>query len=251
MTMLDYTTHGDPARPSLLLLHAGALTRNEWKPFLETWSRRFHVVTPTALGHGASPAVDRLTFAQMVDTVLALLDHLGIERAHFVGSSMGGVTSLRLALAHPGRVDRLVLYRSGPDTGPRLRESLRGMQDLRTWARWGLADWIVEQHREQGGEQGWQIVTQRVLDLLDPSPAEPEITDQALASITAPTLIVCGDRDPLVPLADLLRLRQHIRRSALWIVPNADHVIGAESTRKAAFEQEITRFLTHEPPTPR
>ncbi|MEZ4654204.1 MAG: alpha/beta hydrolase [Candidatus Eisenbacteria bacterium] len=216
---------------------------HEWEPFVETWSKRYFCIAPTALGHGASPAVDRLSFPELGAAVISLLDELQVPRTHLVGSSMGGVTSLYLATTQPERIDRLVLYRCSYRTGPAVAASLTVMQDPETWKRWGLEDTLRSLHDPQGGPDAWRTVLRRVKELVATEPASFDL--EAVRAVTAPTLVICGDRDPLVPLEDAVTLYRSIPASALWIVPGATHLISAETIRRPAFEQEILRFLSH------
>lgn len=242
---LEYRTFGDPSHYPLTLLHAGALTRHEWDPFVEAWSKRFYCVAITALGHGASPAVETLTFRDLVASTLLVLDSLGISRTHLLGSSMGGATALHLVTRSPERVDRLILYRCSHRNRASVSDSLASMEDPETWRRWGLEGTLRTLHDPQGGPGAWRTVVRRVRELVDTEDSDVARSDDALRSITSSTLVICGDRDPLVPLEDAVSMYRTIPHAALWVVPNATHLIGAETIRRAAFEQEVLRFLLH------
>ncbi len=241
--MLDFTTHGTPDRPALLLLHAGGMTRGEWDPFLETWSRHFYLIAPSALGHGASPSAPSLSISAMANEVLALLDHLGIAKAHVLGSSMGGATAIWLALTTPERLDRLVIFRTSYRTSPVVHEGVLRMAQPETWRQWRLDRWMSEQHEPQGGPDAWVGVTEKVAAAFDPAHSEHAHDLGDLATIAAPTLIIAGDRDPVVPLEDALAMYRTLPQAALWVLPNATHFMGTEGWRREAFEQEIVRFL--------
>jgi 3-oxoadipate enol-lactonase len=241
---LDYRTYGDPALPALTLLHAGAFTYHEWDPFIEAWSKRFHCIAATALGHGSSPSVASLRFPDLVASTLRLLDSLGIAKTHLLGSSMGGATALHLVTAAPERVDRLILYRCSHRNRASVSESLAAMEDPETWRRWGLEGTLRTLHDPQGGPEAWRTVVRRVRELVEAEDPSIARSDAALRSIASPTMVICGDRDPLVPLEDAVSMYRTIPRAALWVVPNATHLIGAETIRRPAFEQEVVRFLT-------
>ncbi|MFN8549341.1 MAG: alpha/beta fold hydrolase [Candidatus Eisenbacteria bacterium] len=81
------------SRPRQSLLHSGGMTRREWDPYLAELSAQHRLIVPTALAHGASPRREQLTIRSMGESVLQLLDALGISRAHILGSSMGGATA--------------------------------------------------------------------------------------------------------------------------------------------------------------
>jgi 4,5:9,10-diseco-3-hydroxy-5,9,17-trioxoandrosta-1(10),2-diene-4-oate hydrolase len=116
---LHYHEAGDPAADTVLLLHGGGPGASAWSNFgrtLGALADRFHVLAIDQVGFGQSskPAqFSKQFFAASADTLAELLDQLGIERAHCVGNSLGGGTSVRLALDHPDRAGRLVLMAPG------------------------------------------------------------------------------------------------------------------------------------------
>jgi pimeloyl-ACP methyl ester carboxylesterase len=99
--------------PPLLLLHAGIADRTMWDDVTPMLSERFRVVAPDLRGFGETPLPDG-PFVYAADAA-ALLEGLGIERAHVVGVSLGGHVALDLALARPELVDHLVLVGAGID----------------------------------------------------------------------------------------------------------------------------------------
>ena len=102
--------------PAVVLLHGGGLDRTMWDPQLEPLLRSFRVVRYDARGHGRSSAP--MGPYSMVEDFRLVLDHLGVERAHLVGLSMGGGTALDFATAYPARVHTLALVStSGPPPG--------------------------------------------------------------------------------------------------------------------------------------
>ncbi|MDQ4077623.1 MAG: alpha/beta fold hydrolase [Chloroflexota bacterium] len=241
--MLDYITRGDSDNPALLLLHAGGMTRGEWDPFLDSWSKHFYLIVPSALGHGASPSVLELSISAMADAVLELLDHLGVEKAHMLGSSMGGAIALWIVLTEPERVDKLIIFRTSYRSSPAVHEGVQQMAEPEAWQQWRLDRWMSEQHEPQGGPDAWMEVTKKVADAFDPATTEHMHDLGDLATIASPTLIISGDRDPVVPLEDAIAMYRTIPDAALWVVPNATHFMGTEGWRRESFEQEIIRFL--------
>jgi 4,5:9,10-diseco-3-hydroxy-5,9,17-trioxoandrosta-1(10),2-diene-4-oate hydrolase len=116
---LHYHEAGDPAADTVVLLHGGGPGASAWSNFgrtLGVLGDRFHVLAVDQVGFGRSSKPTRFSkqfFAASADTLAELLDVLGIERAHCVGNSLGGGTSVRLALDHPERAGRLVLMAPG------------------------------------------------------------------------------------------------------------------------------------------
>ncbi len=94
----------------LVLLHGGMLTIElSFGPLIPTLAARHQVIGLELQGHGRTADIDRaITPAALASDVVALLDHLGIERAHVFGHSMGGAVGMELAISHPTRVRSLV-----------------------------------------------------------------------------------------------------------------------------------------------
>ena len=100
---------GDPAAPALLLLHGGLKDLEDFNAVLPRLEGSFRVVGIDSRGHGRSTAgSDALTYRRLEDDVLAIADHVGLDRFSLVGFSDGGIVGLRLAARHDSRVDRLV-----------------------------------------------------------------------------------------------------------------------------------------------
>jgi 3-oxoadipate enol-lactonase len=241
--MLDYSTYGKPENRPLLLLHAGGMTKHEWDPFVEAWSKHFYLVAPSALAHGSSPNAPEITVSGMARATLELLDHLEIDTAHILGSSMGGAIAIWIALTAPERVERLVIFRTSYHSGPETHRGVQLMAEPETWRQWRMDQWMSEQHEPQGGPEAWIEVTRKVAAAFDPATTDHAHDPGDLATITHRTLIISGDRDPVVPLDEAITMYRSIPDAALWVLPNATHFMGTEGWRRGAFEQEILRFL--------
>ena len=94
---------------AVLFLHGLGGSRTSWEPQLAGLSDAFRCIAWDMPGYGASAPVEPLTFAAVADAVARLLDTAGVQRAHLVGESFGGMHALHTALRHPDRVGRLVL----------------------------------------------------------------------------------------------------------------------------------------------
>ncbi len=242
-SLLDYDTHGDPTKPAFLLLHAGGMTKHEWDVFIPTWSQYFYLIIPSAEAHGASPNVPSFSINSLAEATLRVLDHVGIQKAHVIGSSMGGATALWLALTAPTRIDKLIVFRTTYHSTRASHEGVLRMAEPETWRQWRLDKWMKEQHLSQGGPEAWIQVTQKVAAAFDPATTDHAHDLGDLATIPHPTLLITGDRDNVVPLDDMVAMYHTIPNAALWVLPNATHFMGTDGWRREAFEQEILRFL--------
>ena len=106
---LYYETHGS-GRP-LLLLHGGLMTIDlNWGPLLQPLAAARRVIAVELQGHGHTADTDRpMTIEALADDIVALLDHLGIDRADLFGFSLGGLVAYAVALGSPTRVGRLIV----------------------------------------------------------------------------------------------------------------------------------------------
>jgi pimeloyl-ACP methyl ester carboxylesterase len=113
--------HRDGSGPAIVMLHGIAGSRRDWSG-LAALAQNFQLLTYDLPGHGETPAPDEpYEIEDLSDQLAAILNEAGIDRAHLVGSSLGGMVAQCFASAHPERVDRLVLC----DTSPGLSEGMR------------------------------------------------------------------------------------------------------------------------------
>ncbi len=240
-----YQRYGNPQNATLVLLHSGGMAGVEWQPQIAPLSQHFDVWVPDLLGHGQSliPAGETLSISLMAEAVLAMLDEQGIARAHFLGSSMGGAVALWIAIHHPQRVDKLIIYRMGYCKNPATYEQTREMADPAYWRRYGLHNWLSKLHMPQGGEQAWETVIANVSKVLNPDSSQHDHDLSDLTGIAAETLLIVGDRDPLIPLPTALAMFEALPKAALWVMPNASHITASNTWRASAFAEEVLRFL--------
>ncbi len=246
-TMIDMNSlfHIDQGRGDpLILLHSGGMNHQEWTPQTNPLSRRFRVIVPDQPGHGQSPMMDTtLRIHRIGQSVIALMDQLNIEKTHLVGSSMGGAVALWMTLNHPERIKKLVVYRIGYRKNDILFAETRLLGQPEYWQKSGLERHMSRIHTPQGGDQAWKTVIQRVSEALNPNDSDHDYSPHRLSEIKQPTLIIVGDRDPLVPLEQALDMYHHIPNAALWVLPNASHVTATNTWRSDSLTLELSRFL--------
>ena len=116
----------------LLLLHGFSGDSTTWDSFGDEMGSGFQLIAPDILGHGKSAApadAVRYRMAEAAADMIALLDHLGSERAHLLGYSMGGRLALCLALRYPARFRRLILESASPGIAHERERAARRGQD--------------------------------------------------------------------------------------------------------------------------
>ncbi|AKU92420.1 alpha/beta fold hydrolase [Vulgatibacter incomptus] len=117
---VHFHEHGE-GEPVLLVMGLGAPLEG-WDPQLPALSNRYRVIRFDNRGVGGSDKpVGRYTVGQLAEDARGLLDHLGVDKAHVVGLSMGGMAAMELAARHPGRVRSLVLASTTPAADARMR----------------------------------------------------------------------------------------------------------------------------------
>jgi 3-oxoadipate enol-lactonase len=244
--------------PPLLLITGLSGTTLGWALLLPALSERFHVIAFDNRGAGrSSTPPGPYTTRQLADDAAALLDHLGIERAHVIGISLGGMIAQELALGHPERVDRLVLWatyaRPRPAIhGPWLQNwvdvSERGDPDQLAMLLlpWFLTPAFMSQHDlvEEALEEG----------RADPYPAPVHgVAAQAaacrahdaldrLGQIAAPTLVLVGAEDIVTPVSCAQELAEGIPGAHLQVLERGGHTPDVEYPDAVA--EAMLAFLT-------
>ena len=254
VTVGEYTFHlsssGSPSRRPVLWLHGsgpGVTALTNWERVLEDLAGDFYNFAPDVIGFGDSthpdpPPVGLDAFTELrVDTLIALLDHLGIDQVDLVGNSMGGIISLCLTLAHPERVRRIVLMGAGgapvPIT-PELLALILFYEDPSVDAMAELMKTFVYDPTAFGDDLE-AIAAARMPRAIRPeiershratfSPGDPlPINEETMATITQPVLIVHGDTDLLIPLECAQWYDKVLPNSRLEVVERAGHWLQLE-----------------------
>jgi pimeloyl-ACP methyl ester carboxylesterase len=222
----------------LLLLHGGTGVGANWRLHFPEPPDGFQLIIPDLRGHGRSTNPSgEITFRQSALDVLALLDHLGIERCKAIGLSFGAKTLLHVATQQPSRLEAMVLVSATPYFPEQARAIMRQVTpEGHTEAEWQQ----MRQWHKHGDEQIRALW--KMTNAFKDSYTDMSFTPPHLATITARTLIVHGDRDPLYPVPLALEMYTAIPHASLWVVPNGGHgPIFGEQT--AEFVQHALAFL--------
>lgn len=217
---MHFEVRGDGA--PLLLLHGGMGVGGDWMHVFPGDPPGYRVIVPDLRGHGRSTNPSGVfTFRQCARDVLALLDHLEVDRVRAIGVSMGAKTLLHVATMRPDAVSAMVLV----SATPRFPEPLRAAAAAFTREAFDrLSDderATLRARHVHGDEQVHALYA--MTRSFATSTDDMAFTAQDLSTIAAQTLIVHGDRDPLYPVELAVELFRGIPKSALWIVPNGGH----------------------------
>lgn len=221
---LYYEVHGDQGTP-VVLLHGGVMTIGLTYPeLLPVLANNHRVITVDFQAHGRTADIDRdLSYANLASDVIALLDHLGIERTHVIGHSMGAGTTLELAVSHPDRLLSVVpisgsVHPDGahPDLAdPSTYATSTRMPTEQDFSAMAAAYAAVAPHPERFDELPSRSMTSMN--------GWTGWTDEQLAGITAPTLIVLGDHD-FTTAAHGAVMQDKIPGSRLAVLPGTTHM---------------------------
>lgn len=239
----------------LLLLHAGLGDCRMWDDQLPAFAEHFTVIRYDARGFGES-RMPPAPFSPSADA-LALLDHLGIARAHLIGVSMGSQTAIEAAVAAPQRVSALVAVaaRTGMPVSPVLRadwdqvSALEEAGDIAGAVEYELRMWVDGPDR--GPDEVDPQVRERVREMNaalfgrddvegEPIPLDPPASER-LAEISAPALILYGDKDIGDVREAAAPLAAAIPSARLAIIPDAAHLPQME--RPDLFNEIVLEFL--------
>ncbi len=210
--------------PPLVMLHAATSSGDDsFGAQIPVLAESFRVHLPDARGHGRTrwDVADGFRTAWLIDDVLAFADALRLETFHLVGYSMGAMTALGVATRAPDRVETLVVVGIAAEREPRASVARRMMDPGRILGE--DPDWaedLARQHDPVQGAGAWQ----RLLPAIAEDVAtQPLLTPAELRTVTAPTLVACGDRDPFVPVGQAVALARAVRHGRLLVAPDCGH----------------------------
>jgi pimeloyl-ACP methyl ester carboxylesterase len=223
-----YEVYG--AGSPVVLLHGGMLTIDlSFASLIPALAARHQVIGVELQGHGRTADLEReITPAALASDVTGLLDHLGIDRAHVLGHSMGAAVTLELGISYPQRVRSLV-----PVSASVRPDGLH--EDLTDPAKMATSTRMPTQRDFQDFQEAYQRLSPHpehfadFLAALSQSQADTRgWSDEQLAAITAPVLLVLGDRD--FTTVEHAALMLHLIPGAqLAVLPGTTHV---EATRR-------------------
>ncbi|MDT7934783.1 MAG: alpha/beta hydrolase [Sphingomonadaceae bacterium] len=248
--------------PALVLLHGSNAFLQTWEPWAGRLDKRYRVIRLDLPGHGltgSSPTRAYTTedYAALVEQLRA---RLGIERIAIGGNSMGGGVAPAYTLAHPDRVGALVLVDSVGEPDPRYADAplifriarLPVLRDIgaRLTPRSLIADSLPGAYGDRQlatpelVDRYWELLRfpgnrQATIDRFALKPFA--LTAADLAHVRAPTLILWGEADRLIPLSSGRWLAENIPGARLVTYPGAGHL--PQEERADATAAEVARFL--------
>ncbi|NLD09722.1 MAG: alpha/beta fold hydrolase [Xanthomonadaceae bacterium] len=254
----NYHESGEGA--PLFLLHGsgpGVSGWTNWSKTIGQFDDKWRVIVPDIAGFGFTEFKEdsKYNIKLWVHHLIGIMDALGIEKASFVGNSFGGALAIGLALFDPSRVDKLILL--GTPAGefvqtPGLRgawtyepsvDNMRSLLELFPYDKSFITDELVKSRYEASAREGAQEALRKLL----PKPKDDGVTmvrgfpDTSLVNIQAPTLVVHGREDNVVPPECGLLLAKTIPNADLYLFGQCGHWVQTEQSEK--FVSIVRQFL--------
>ena len=254
-TRIHYEVTGKSGATPVLMIQGLGASKNAWNLQRIAMATRFRIISFDNRGAGRSDKpTEPFTLEQMADDALAVLDAAGIETAHVVGASMGGVISQIVAVKYPHRVRSLTLVCTACRNHPWRQELLQ------TWAKTAADKGMVE----VGKEAAQWVMSPRSFRRLVPAftwmgplaalrprhsfvsqidailNTREDLVDQ-LSTITAPTMVIVGNQDILTPRGDSEEIAERIPNAELVVISGAAH--GLMMEHSSTFNRILIEFL--------
>ena len=247
---LKWESQGEGA--PVLLVHGLGYTREGWGPLRGLLARRYRVLSYDNRGIGESEIpVGPYTVEELAADAVQVLDEAGVERAHVLGASLGGMVAQLLAAERPERVERLVLAGTTPGGArayPLPQRTLALMEEAQALPPEVALRRFVENALAPGSAFVDEVYAYRQQHPPDPLGWSAQAAagaawdaDGLLAHIAAPTLVVAGTADAVVDPRNAELLAAEIPDAQLRLLEGAGHLPSWE--RAGEFADLVERFL--------
>ncbi|MGI9319208.1 MAG: alpha/beta fold hydrolase [bacterium] len=236
---------------SLVFVHGYLGGSPQWANQVGTFSERFRVIAPDLPGFGLNSAVEAPeTIREFATYVLGELDNQGIDHFHLVGHSMGGMIVQEMVALSPERVDKLILYGTGPigmlpgrfetldESRHRLTEDGVAVAGRRIAATWFLHGEVADGYKicaDLAAKASIQAATAGL------SAMETWSGVASLKKIPCPTLVLWGDHDRAYQWSQPEQLWREIDNAQLAVIPGCSHAVHLEKPN--IFNATLSDFL--------
>lgn len=224
-----------------------------WSPFIDELEKDYFLVVPDLFGHGSTPGLSSIhTMEDFAEMIRALLDHLEISSAHFIGHSMGGYITMAMADIHPSYCNSILLMNSipGSDSEDRQRERDRFtdlvLKDQRRFVKTVVGSFFTPATQEKFQkefdsfiESGNQMKPKNIIAALQGMKIRKDRT-KVLKDYPRRKWIIAAEEDALFPIQDVKMMAEETE-AQLFILPDG-HMSHIEQRKKT---QKIVRdFLS-------
>jgi pimeloyl-ACP methyl ester carboxylesterase len=230
---LYYQIHGDGT--PLVLLHGGLGHSGHWKNQIPFLSEHYKVIAVDSRGHGRSTSGDRgISYELMASDVIALMDNLGVEKAHVLGWSDGGILGLYLAVNRPERLIKVIA--SGANYDPSgIRPNVGEHPKFVSY----ITESMMDYQTLAPEPSKWESLLGNVGQMWA---TEPTFTAEELGSINSPVLLLDGDNEEAIYPEHTREMASLIPTAKLVLVPGTGHFGFWE--KPAEMNNAILEFLS-------
>ncbi|GGJ35860.1 alpha/beta fold hydrolase [Neoroseomonas lacus] len=229
--------------PPLILLHGLFGAGQNWGGIRRALAPSHRVLTPDLRNHGASPRAGAMDYATMAADLAETMDAAGVPHASLLGHSMGGKVAMAFALAHPERVERLIVADIAPVRyRPALRGYVEAMQTLplrsgmtrkeadahlaATIPEAGIRAFLLQSLRFETDPPAWRL---GLAELAAAMPTIEDFAPPAGARFDGPVLVMAGDRSGYIRPEHHAVFRALFPQAAFTTIPHAGHWVHAEN----------------------
>ena len=242
--------------PVVVLLHGYPFNRTLWTGQCAHLKNDYRIIAPDFRGHGESAVTPGpTTMDELAKDVAALLDTLNVSQATIGGLSMGGYVAFAFYRLFPKRVNSLILAatRAQADTDEARQNRAQQADKALREGMEGIVDGLMSKLLSSETVSKRPDVVKKLRTMMASTSAQGAAAalqgmamrqDQTpmLKQITVPTLILIGNEDAIIPVADAELMRQGIANSQLQVIENAGHVLNLEQPEK--FNAAVANFLS-------
>jgi len=249
-----YTETGNLRGPAVVFVHAFPMSEKMWDDQVAALQKDYRVITLDIRGFGQSKLHHPYTLEFVVDDVIALLDHLKIEKTVLCGLSMGGFVGLRAVQRNPDRFRGLVLAdtKSEPDLDSSKIGRYKGIKSIEEKGLSAFVDEFVGKSLAPSvdGEKSLIFVKAKKIAMKNKvSGVEAGLlaltsrtdTSADLGKIQVPTLILQGELDAVILMTSAKLLNEKIQGSKFSVIPKAGHLSNLDNPKE--FNSKLIEFL--------
>lgn len=245
---MAYYIHANPGKPTILMLHGYSADKDNWNRFAKYFSDDYQVIVPDLAGHGDTPYDPSWSYSMPAQAkrVVALLDVLGVEKAHIIGNSMGGFLTATLAINYPERTLSAVMVDAAGVLAPRENEVVKMLLQ-------GNNPFLVNNRKEF--DEFFPLTMHRMpflpdiiveavsnnyisrrdqLEKIFLDFSESDYVENDLGKITVPAMIWWGEKDRLVDISAIPLWEAGIPNVETYIFKDVGHMPMLEVPKKSA-----------------
>lgn len=224
-----YEVHGE-GEP-LILLHGYSLSSRSWIPYIYDFDKEYEVYLVDLTGHGkSSPFKEDLSIKSVAEDLNALMKYLKLEQIKAIGFSFGGDVLYQLALINPTLIESMITIGA---VGTWTVNDFPAYQDGFTYENRANFPWLLASHNSD--EQIKGILSQFKNYTV-------RLSEKELQSIQTEVLMMIGDDDEGMNMEEVARVKKHLPKSDLWVLPNVAHGAHQGETKEEFVEKARVFF---------